>query len=168
MHSSLSLPLLPSPHRHDPCARLRGEGARGRCAAGPCLRSDLQLGEAVDELGDLVQRVERPLAGVQPAEQALDGADRTVQRVEQLRYRIELLAPPGGEDVFQGLADGLDVMYVHRAGRPLEAVRLAEDGVDDPFAQHRILGPLQFQQTGRDGLEMLLGLDPEHRAKLRK
>ncbi len=61
-----------------------------------------------------------------------------MEQVKQRGRRQELAAFHRREDVLHGLADRLDVGDVHSTRGPLQAVRMAEDGVEQLGLRARV------------------------------
>ena len=87
-------------------------------------------------------------------------------RVERGGIRRALLPLPRGKQALELLADRLDFVEVHRARRPLEAVRRAKHDFDQWLLRRGVRIFFETHQSGGDGLQVLRRLDLEGRAQL--
>ena len=88
-----------------------------------------------------------------------------MRRIESGGRGDALFALPGSEQVFQGLAERLDLGEVYRPRRALEVVGGAEHGRDEIALRVGRRRFLQGQQARRDGLQVFRGLDLEGRSQ---
>ncbi|MCK9607484.1 MAG: hypothetical protein M0R33_13670 [Methylomonas sp.] len=87
--------------------------------------------------------------------------DFLVQSDEQRGGQGKLFAFHCSEGTFQRLTRGFDLREFHRAGGALQAVRFAEDRLDDFGLRDFVRGFLEFGDAGKQGVEMFLRLGHE-------